>query len=168
MLRSPHDRSDFRSNPPQRKVAFALAACLTSFYCSRRSRVVPETSSTPWPPNYVASTTPTGADIPGPTAAIQDSQGNLYVAAPYSQYVFQMSGNTVVPFVGMGWVGYWGKSVTRLKGLLAEPTRACNGHARLASILRTRGSNSVRKVDTSGNLSTVAGISVTLSAREMR
>src|SRR5580698_4288033 len=154
---SPHDRSDFRSNPPKRKVAFALAACLTSFllFASFASgqNIINTVAG-----NYVASTTPTGADIPGPTAAIQDSQGNLYVAAPYSQYVFEMSGNTVAPFVGMGCVGYWGKSVTRLKGLLAEPTGLemdTQGNLYIADA----GNNSVRKVDTSGNLSTVAGIS---------
>ena len=33
-----------------------------------------------------------------------------------------MSGSSVAAYTGMGWVGYWGKTTTRLKGLLAEPT----------------------------------------------
>jgi sugar lactone lactonase YvrE len=154
---SPHDRSDFRSNPPQRKVAFALAACLTSFLFfasfAAGQNIINTVAG-----NYVATTTPTGADIPGPTAAIQDSQGNLYVAAPYSQYIFEMSGSSVAAYTGMGWVGYWGKTTTRLKGLLAEPTGLAmdtQGNLYIAD----SGNNSVRKVDTSGNLSTVAGIS---------
>ena len=64
---SPHDRSDFRSNPPQRKVAFALAACLTSFLFfasfAAGQNIINTVAG-----NYVATTTPTGADIPGPTA----------------------------------------------------------------------------------------------------
>jgi trimeric autotransporter adhesin len=154
---SPHDRSDFRSNPPQRKVAFALAACLTLFLLFASFAVGQNIINTV-AGNYVASTTPTGADMPGPTAAIQDSQGNLYVAAPYSQYIFEMSGSSVTAYTGMGWVGYWGKTTTRLKGLLAEPTGLAmdtQGNLYIAD----SGNNSVRKVDTSGNLSTVAGIS---------
>ncbi len=154
---SPHDRSDFRSNRLERKVAFALAACLTSFLLfasfAAGQNIINTVAG-----NYVAPNTSTGADIPGPTAAIQDSQGNLYVAAPYSQYIFEMSGNTVSAYTGMGWVGYWGKTTTRLKGLLAEPTGLAmdtQGNLYIAD----SGNNSVRKVDTSGNLSTVAGIS---------
>ena len=109
---------------------------------------------------YSANTVPLSADIPGPTAAVLDAQGNLYVAAPFSQYVFQMnSGRTSVSaYVGLGWVGYWGHPNTRLKGLLAEPTGlAIDAQGNL--FIADSGNNSIRKVSTDGTLSTVAGTS---------
>jgi len=42
----------------------------------------------------VGSTAAT-VDLPGPSGAIRDAAGNTYIAAPYSTYVFKLSGTTV-------------------------------------------------------------------------
>src|SRR5450755_4544036 len=50
---------------------------------------------------------PLSADVPGPTGAVTDAVGNLYVAAPFSQYVFKKSvANAVTQFAGIGYIAY--------------------------------------------------------------
>src|SRR5713101_7230122 len=44
------------------------------------------------------NSSPALADIPGPASLIVDGKGNLYVAAPFSQYVFELSGGAVTQF----------------------------------------------------------------------
>jgi trimeric autotransporter adhesin len=52
-------------------------------------------------------TSPLQLDLPGPTGVIKDGQGNLYIAAPASAYVFELlSGGTVQNYTGLGW-GYF-------------------------------------------------------------
>lgn len=52
-------------------------------------------------------TNPLQLDLPGPTATIKDSQGNLYIAAPASAYVFELlTSGTVQNYTGLGW-GYF-------------------------------------------------------------
>src|SRR5580704_17236291 len=118
----PHDRFDLRLNSTQKNAALAAAACLVLFVLLSASFADGQNIITTVTGSYFSNTSPSAADIPGPTAAIQDAEGNLYVAAPYSQYIFEMSGSSVSAYTGMGWVGYWGKTTTRLKGLLSEPT----------------------------------------------
>ncbi|HEX8814265.1 MAG TPA: choice-of-anchor D domain-containing protein [Terriglobales bacterium] len=53
------------------------------------------------------SSSPLSANIPLPVAVTEDKSGNVYVASPAGQYIYQLStGNTVAPFAGMGWAGY--------------------------------------------------------------
>jgi len=52
-------------------------------------------------------TTPLTADLPGASAAIEDSSGNIYIAAPDSAYVFKLTaaggfGN----YAGLGYGGH--------------------------------------------------------------
>ena len=153
-----HDRCDLHVNSMQKNAAFAIAACLVLFVLLSASFAAGQNIITTVTGSYFATTSPSTADIPGPTAAIRDAQGNLYVAAPYSQYIFEMSGSSVSAYTGMGWVGYWGKSTQRLKGLLSQPTGlAVDAQGNL--YIADAGNNAIRKVDTSGNLSTVAGLS---------
>lgn len=50
---------------------------------------------------------PALADIPGPTAVVEDVAGNKYVVAPDSDYLFQLtSSNTVQAIAGLGWGHY--------------------------------------------------------------
>jgi len=53
---------------------------------------------------------PVVADIPGPTAVVEDAAGDKYVAAPISDYVFKLTTSGVVqPFAGLGW-GHYNKT----------------------------------------------------------
>jgi uncharacterized protein YjiK len=105
-----------------------------------------------------ATSSPLTADIPGPAGVIEDAQGNLYVASPYSQYVFQMSGSSVSAFAGRGYIGFWGPPGPRLQKTLAAPTGLAIDTAGNIYIADAD-NNSIREISTSGTLSTIAGSS---------
>jgi len=95
-------------------------------------------------------------DLPGPTAAIRDASGNTYIAAPYSTYVFELTGGTVKTFAGTGVEGYGGDGGPASSAILALPsglTIDSKGNIYIADF----GAPRIRKVDTSGNITTVAG-----------
>jgi sugar lactone lactonase YvrE len=103
-----------------------------------------------------APSTPLAADVPGPTATVEDANGNLYVASPFSQYVFQMSGNTVSAFAGKGFIGYFPPAGPPTQRALWGPTALAvdtKGNIYIAD----SGNNVIREVNTAGNLVTVAG-----------
>ncbi len=77
----------------------------------------PEVQAQTYTPNDIytiagggpVATTPLTAMLPGPTAAIKDSAGNIYIAAPASSYVFKLSaGGTFSIFTGKGYGGFGG------------------------------------------------------------
>ena len=50
---------------------------------------------------------PQAADIPGPVAVTEDAAGNLYIASPPAQYIYQLTTSQAVSvFAGVGWAGY--------------------------------------------------------------
>ena len=102
---------------------------------------------------------PQSADIPGPTAAVTDASGNLYVAAPFSQYIFEKSaGKVVTQFAGIGYIAYHEQPGPANTEPLWNPTGlAIDGHGNI--YIADSGNNTIRMVDTSGNLKTVAGTS---------
>jgi len=157
MPRIASPRCNFRLNSLHSKRAsflFSLALCallLTSMVFGQN--VINTVAGAASSPNSSL-----GADIPGPTAAVEDEQGNLYVASPFSQYVFQMSGSTVSAFAGKGFIGYWPIPGDRLQRTLAGPTALAidtQGNIFIADA----GNNAIREVDTTGKLFTVAGTS---------
>jgi hypothetical protein len=153
----PHRRFDFRLNCLPGKLASSLAVWLTLSVLLASAAVGQNVINT-IAGSAFAATTPLAADVPGPTATIEDTQGNLYVASPSSQYVFEMSGNTLSAFAGRGYIGFWGPTGQRLQKTLAAPTGLAidaQGNIYIADAEN----NSIRKIDTAGNLSTIAGIS---------
>src|ERR1700722_10272383 len=107
----------------------------------------------------VVNRSPLSADVPGPTAAITDGNGNLYAAAPFSQYVFEMStGGSVTRFAAPGIVAYFGTPGPANKRSLWNPYALAidtKGNIYIADSLN----NAIRMVDTTGTLKTVAGLS---------
>src|ERR1039458_7643272 len=95
------------------------------------------------------NSSPLLADIPGPTAAITDASGNLYAAAPFSQYVFEMStGGSVTQFAGTGIIAYFGTPGPANQRSLWNPYALAidtKGNIYIADSLN----NSIRMVDTS-------------------
>ena len=50
---------------------------------------------------------PQAADMPGPVAVAKDAAGNLYIATPAAQYIYQLTtSQAVAVFAGVGWAGY--------------------------------------------------------------
>jgi len=95
-------------------------------------------------------------DLPGPTSAIRDAAGNIYIAAPYSTYVLKLSAGSVSAFAGSGIEGFSGDGGPASKSTLALPnglTIDSKGTIYIADF----GVSRVRKVDSSGNITTVAG-----------
>jgi sugar lactone lactonase YvrE len=74
-------------------------------------------------------TTPTTLDLPAPSAAIRDTAGNTYIAAPFSTEVFKANATTVTTFAGLGYETYSGdgglatKAGLDLPGALAIDTK---------------------------------------------
>ena len=67
-------------------------------------------------------TTAATVDLPGPSGAIRDAAGNTYIAAPYSTYVFKLSGTTVSTFAGVGYENFSGDGNLANAAGLALPT----------------------------------------------
>jgi sugar lactone lactonase YvrE len=99
------------------------------------------------------------ADIPGPTGAITDAAGNLYAAAPFSQYVFELNASgSVSQFAGTGIIAYFGTPGPANKRSLWNPyALAIDTHGNI--YIADSGNNAIRIVDPSGNLRTLAGLS---------
>ena len=102
-------------------------------------------------------TTATTVDLPGPSGVIRDSSLNTYIAAPYSTYVFKVSGSAVTTFAGLGHELYSGDGGLANKAGLDLPTALAidtNGNIYIAD----PGGSRIRKVSaTTGKIVTVVG-----------
>ncbi len=100
---------------------------------------------------------PSSVDLPGPTAAVRDTSGNTYIAAPYSTYVFKMTNGLISSFAGTGIEGYGGDGGPASMATLAVPTGLAvdsKGNIYIAD----PGNSRVRMVNAlSGIITTVAG-----------
>ncbi|MCU1303537.1 MAG: repeat containing protein [Candidatus Sulfotelmatobacter sp.] len=102
-------------------------------------------------------TTPLSLDLPGPTAAIKDGLGNIYIAAQDTAYVYKLNtSGTLSVFAGLGYGGYSndGKKATNaliggVTGMAADKA----GNIYLADAVGSR----IRKITPAGIISTVAG-----------
>ena len=104
------------------------------------------------------NSSPLLADIPGPTSVVEDKKGNLYIAAPYSQYIFELSAGVVTQFSGVGYIADRAKPGPAS----AEPLWNPFGLAvdKLGNIyIADTDNNKIRKIDTSGNFTSFAGTS---------
>ena len=102
---------------------------------------------------------PLFADIPGPTATALDANGNLYVTAPLSQMVFRKNaGNVLSQFAGTGFIAFYSKTAQATTQGLWNPSGLAVDSQGNVYIADT-GNNAIRKVDTTGMLSTVVGTS---------
>lgn len=101
--------------------------------------------------------TPLTADLPGASAAIEDSSGNIYVAAPDSAYVFKLSAAGVLSnYAGLGYGGHNPDGGQASKSLIYAVTGFAidsKGNIYLADAAGSR----IRKVTPAGVISTVAG-----------
>jgi trimeric autotransporter adhesin len=149
---------DSRLNRFVRMISCLSTACLTLFVLMFASFAVGQNKIGTIAGAFSAPASPLAADIPGPTATVEDAQGNLYVASPFSQYVFEMSGNTVSAFAGKGFIGYWGPIGPATQRTLWGPSAlAIDAHGNI--YIADSGNNVVREVNTAGNIFTVAGTS---------
>ena len=140
----------------------ALTACLLLLFCATLSAQNP---------NYINTVAGgasvngpamgSNADIAGPSAVALDGNGNLYIAVPSAQqvYVVDPTGTTLSLFAGLGWSmtnpkSLDGKAAT--SGSLFNPSGVAvdaSGNVYIADA----GDNLIRKVNTKGIMTTVAG-----------
>src|SRR5258708_26700325 len=96
----------------------------------------------------VGSTTAT-VDLPGPSGAIRDVAGNTYIAAPYSTYVFKLSGTTVSTFAGVGYENFSGDgNLANLAGLALPSALAIDSKGNI--YIADYGNSRIRMVATNG------------------
>ncbi|MGA8492975.1 MAG: hypothetical protein WB711_21310 [Terriglobales bacterium] len=97
----------------------------------------------------------TAADIPGPSSVIRDASGNLYIAAADSYYIFKVNKTgTLSIMAGMGVQGYLGDGGPATAATLSGPASLVfdsSGNLYFIDL------NKVRKIDTTGVITTVAG-----------
>jgi trimeric autotransporter adhesin len=95
------------------------------------------------------------ADISGPTSVIRDASGNLYIAAPDSYYIFKVDTTGALSILaGTGIQGYLGDGGPATSATLSGPTSLVFDPAGNLYFIDL---NKVRKIDTTGNISTIAG-----------
>ncbi len=136
--------------------------------CRIRKIDNPLTNATPKINTFFGNTTdpfcgPTAHTTLGaPGALAFDSKGNLYVADYANAIVYQItSSGTISPFAGSGTYGNSGDGGPANKASLAYPTALTFDSAGNLYI-GDEGNSNIRKVDTSGNISTVVtGVSPT-------
>jgi len=103
------------------------------------------------------NSTATLADIPGPTSAAEDASGNIYIAAPYSYYVFKVNPatNALSVFAGTGIYGFSGDGSAATLATLEAPAAVAvdpaSGNVYIAD------NNRIRVVTPDGNINTFAG-----------
>ena len=102
-------------------------------------------------------TAPLSADLPGASAAIEDSSGNIYIAAPDTAYVFKVtSGGVLTNFAGLGYGGHSADGNQASKSTIFTVTGLAidgKGNIYFADAAGSR----IRKVAPTGVISTVAG-----------
>jgi hypothetical protein len=101
--------------------------------------------------------TPLNADIPGPTATIKDSAGNLYIAAPFSANIFKLSNGVLTVWAGQGWGGFNADNIQVSAAVLGKPAAfAFDTHGNL--YIADFGNTRIRKVNMATQvITTVAG-----------
>jgi trimeric autotransporter adhesin len=103
----------------------------------------------------VVSGAATANDIPGPSAVIEDASGNIYIAAPSSYNVFEVTpSGTISVFAGTGIRGSSGDNGPATQATLSAPAGLAidsAGNIYIADL------NRVREVTTKGIINTVAG-----------
>jgi sugar lactone lactonase YvrE len=102
--------------------------------------------------------TPLTADLPGASAAIEDSSGNVYIAAPDSAYVFKLSSTGALStYAGLGYGGHTADNKPANKSTIyavAGLAFDSSGNVYFADAAGSR----IREVNaTTGIISTVAG-----------
>lgn len=100
---------------------------------------------------------PLDADIPGPTATIKDSAGNLYIAAPFSANIFKLSNGVLTVWAGQGWGGFNADNLQVSDAVLGKPAAfAFDTHGNL--YIADFGNTRIRKVNMATQvITTVAG-----------
>ncbi len=102
-------------------------------------------------------TNPLSLDLPGPTAAIKDAAGNIYIASQASAYVFKISSTgTLSVFAGLGYGGYNKDGIKATSALIGGVTGLAIDSAGNVYLSDAVGSR-IRKVTTAGIIATVAG-----------
>jgi len=98
----------------------------------------------------------TSAELQLPSGLAVDSSGNLFVADTYNHAVRKVSGGNITAVAGTGAIGYSGDGAAATSALLSYPGGVAFDNSGLLYIADT-GNSVIRKIDTSGNISTFAG-----------
>jgi sugar lactone lactonase YvrE len=103
------------------------------------------------------ATTTTTLDLPGPTGVIRDSSLNTYIAAPYSTYVFKVTGTAVSTYAGLGYEVYKGDGgLASAAGLDLPSALAIDTKGNI--YIADPGGSRIREVSsTNGKIETVVG-----------
>ncbi|MGA2477200.1 MAG: hypothetical protein ABSG63_00435 [Spirochaetia bacterium] len=97
----------------------------------------------------------TSASLNYPQGVALDSSGNLYIADSSNYVIRKVTGGTISTIAGTGISGYSGDGGPATAAQINWPNGVTVDSA--GNLYITEGDNIVRKVDTSGNISTVAG-----------
>ncbi|MGD0986894.1 MAG: choice-of-anchor D domain-containing protein [Candidatus Sulfotelmatobacter sp.] len=143
------------------QISLSLAALFV--VCLALSPVASQAQT--YTPNYIytvvgggaTASAPFSATLPGASAAIEDSSGNVYIAAPDTAYVFKLtSAGTFGNYAGLGYGGHNADGGQASKSLIFAVTGLAmdsKGNIYFADAAGSR----IREVSPKGVISTVAG-----------
>jgi len=107
----------------------------------------------------------TGASLGSPDGVAVDGAGNLYIADLYNRRIRKVdTGGRISTVAGDGTYGFSGDGGAATSASLSSPTGvAVDGAGNL--YIADQGNQRIRKVDTSGRISTVAGSGAPVASR---
>jgi hypothetical protein len=136
--------------------AIAISLCVLCLVLAPVASQAQNTISTYAGGGPVGNTAST-VDLPGPSGVLRDAALNTYIAAPYSTYVFEVTGTAVTTFAGVGYENFSGDGNAAAKAGLALPTALAIDS--LGNIyIADPGNSRIRMVTkATGKISTVVG-----------
>jgi sugar lactone lactonase YvrE len=101
---------------------------------------------------------PLSSDLAGPSAVLEDANGNIYVSSPQEQWIYELTGGQLIVFAGTGYISdHYQSGPANQDPLWTPAALAIDKHGNI--YIADTGNNVIREVDLSGIQTVIAGTS---------